>query len=235
MVCDKDCMPRIGRIVIPNCPHHVVHRGHNRDPLFVSDDDYRYYLKNLVDLKTELNCLVYSFCLMTNHVHLIIDPGEHVDAMAILLKKVAARQTRYVNTLEKRTGTIWEGRYHSSPICKDSYLLACCRYIEMNPVRARMVMEPSGYRWSSYREKTEGRIEVIDLDPGYLSLGADEKARRKSYQEWVLSSVPEGKWERIHQAVQRGHLTGGEEFQQAVAERLGIRLDYRSPGRPRKR
>jgi len=228
-------MPRTGRIVIPNCPHHVVHRGHNRDPLFVSDDDYHYYLKNLVDLKNELNCQVYSYCLMTNHVHLIIDPGENVDALAILLKKVAARQTRRVNTLEKRTGTIWEGRYHSSPICKDSYLLACCRYIEMNPVRARMVTEPSGYRWSSYREKTDGRTEVIDLDQGYLSLGADEKARRKSYREWVLSAVPEGEWERIHQAAQRGHLTGGVEFQQVVAERLGIRLDYRNPGRPRRR
>ncbi|HBA89323.1 MAG TPA: transposase [Geobacter sp.] len=228
-------MPRTGRIVIPNCPHHIVHRGHNRNPLFISDDDYHYYLKNLVDLKNELNCHVYSYCLMTNHVHLIIDPGEHIDALAILLKKVAARQTRYVNTLEKRTGTIWEGRYHSSPICKDSYLLACCRYIEMNPVRARMVTEPSGYRWSSYREKTEGRAEVIDPDPGYLSLGADETARRKSYREWVLSSVPEGEWERIHQAAQRGYLTGGEEFQQVVAERLGIRLDYKNPGRPRKR
>ena len=98
-----------------------------------------------------------------------------------------------------------------------------------------MVADPSGYRWSSYREKTEGHPEVIDLDPGYLALGSDEIARRKGYREWVLSSVPEGEWERIHQAAQRGHLTGGENFQQAVAERLGIRLDYRKPGRPRKR
>jgi putative transposase len=228
-------MPRTGRIVIPNCPHHVIHRGHNRNPVFISDDDYRFYLKNLADLKVQLNCRVYSYCLMTNHVHLIIDPGEQADALGTLIKKVAARQTRYVNRLEGRTGTIWEGRYRSSPICKDTYLLACSRYIEMNPVRAEMVKEPSGYRWSSYREKTEGPVEVIDLDPGFLSLGTDEKRRRQSYQEWVLSSVPEGEWERIHHAIQRGHLTGGHGFQQVVAERLGIRQDFRNPGRPKKR
>lgn len=227
-------MPRTGRIVIPNCPHHVTHRGHNRNPVFISDDDYRYYLKNLVELKNELNCCIYSYCLMTNHVHLVVDPRECTDALGILIKKIAGRQTRYVNGLEKRTGTIWEGRYRSSPICKDTYLLACSRYIEMNPVRAKIATDPSLYRWSSYEEKTVGPTEVIDLDQGFLSLGADDKARRASYREWVLSSVPDGEWEKIHDAAHRGHLTGGEKFQQAVAERIGIRLEYRNPGRPRK-
>jgi putative transposase len=227
-------MPRTGRIVIPNCPHHIIHRGHNRQPVFVSDDDYRHYLRNLTELKKDLGCRVYAYCLMTNHVHLIVDPGESSDALAVLLKRVAGRQTRYVNTLEKRTGTIWEGRYRSSPICKDTYLLACSRYIELNPVRAAIVTEPLLYRWSSYREKVEGPAEMVDLDPGFLSLGDSDSARRRSYKEWVSSSVPDDEWKRIHDAAQHGHLTGGEEFQQLVAERLGVRLDYRNPGRPRK-
>ena len=227
-------MPRIGRLIIANYPHHVIHRGHNRKPVFISDDDYRYYRMNLAEVKKELGCHLYAYCLMTNHIHLIVDPGEDPESLAILIKKVAARQTRYVNRLEKSTGTIWEGRYRSSPICKDTYLLACSRYIEMNPVRANIVAEPGDYLWSSFREKTRGQIEVIDLDQGYISLGGDDETRRKSYHEWVMSSVPEGEWQRVHEAAQRGHLTGDERFQQIVAERIGIRLDFRKPGRPKK-
>jgi putative transposase len=227
-------MPRLGRLIIANYPHHVIHRGHNRKPVFISDDGYRYYLMNLAEVKKELGCRLYAYCLMTNHVHLIVDPGENLESLAVPIKKVAARQTRYVNRLEKRSGTIWEGRYRSSPICKDTYLLACSRYIEMNPVRANIVAEPGDYLWSSFREKTQGLIEVIDLDQGYISLGADDETRRKLYHEWVMSSVPEGELQRIHEAAQRGHLTGDERFQQIVAERIGLRLDFRKPGRPKK-
>ena len=227
-------MPRIGRLIIANYPHHVIHRGHNRKPVFISADDYRYYLTNLAEVKMELGCRLYSYCLMTNHVHLIIDPGENPESLAVLIKKVAGRQTRYVNRLEKRTGTIWEGRYRSSPICKDTYLLACSRYIEMNPVRANIVAAPGDYLWSSFLEKTQVLREIIDPDQAYLSLGPDDDTRRKLYNEWVMSFVQEGEWQRIHEAVQRGHLTGDERFQQIVAERIGVRLDFRKPGRPKK-
>jgi len=103
-------MPRTARLVVPDHPHHIIHRGHNRQPVFVSDDDYRYYLDNLLEWKTKLKCRLYAYCLMTNHVHLIVDPGENEVNLAKLMKRVAGRQTRYVNKLEKRTGTLWEGR-----------------------------------------------------------------------------------------------------------------------------
>ena len=149
-MCDTSSMPRMGRLVIPDYPYHVIHRGHNRAPVFASDSDYQYYLDNLLELKTNLGCKVYAYCLMTNHVHLMIDPGDNPDNLALLMKGVAGRQTRYINRLERRTGTLWEGRYRSSIVCKDTYLLACCRYIEMNPVRAMMVNHPGEYRWSSF-------------------------------------------------------------------------------------
>ncbi len=140
-------MPRIGRLIIPNYPHHVIHRGHNRQPVFAH-----------AECKAELSCRLYAYCLMTNHVHLVVDPGEDQESLAKLMKKVAARQTRYVNRLECRTGTLWGGRYRSSIICKETYLLACCRYVEMNPVRACMVFHPSEYRWTSYREINRRRF-----------------------------------------------------------------------------
>jgi len=131
-------MPRKARVVVPNTPHHLVQRGHNKQVVFVERQDYHYYLQNLREWKEKLTCKVYAYCLMTNHIHLIVDPGEEPDNLALLMKRVTGRQTRLVNYLEKRTGSLWEGRYKSSPIDTNEYLLACCRYVELNPVRAKM-------------------------------------------------------------------------------------------------
>lgn len=227
-------MPRTARLVIPNHPHHIIHRGHNRQPVFVSDDDYRYYLDNLLEWKNKLKCSLYAYCLMTNHVHLIIDPGDNEANLAKLMKRVAGRQTRYLNKLEKRSGTLWEGRYKSSPISTDNYLMACCRYVELNPVRAGIVDSPENYRWSSFTEKTGDGAKFIDFDSFYLGLDDNEKLRQEKYAKWVMSSIPEGELELIRTAAQRGQLTGGSKFYEQIAERLGQRLEARKPGRPRK-
>lgn len=227
-------MPRMGRLIIPNYPHHVIHRGHNRKPLFATDDDYRYYLDNLAEWKINLGCRLYAYCLMTNHIHLVVDPCDDPESLAKLMKRVAGRQTRYVNRIECRSGTLWEGRYRSSIICKDTYLLACCRYVEMNPVRAYMVSHPSEYQWSSYRDKTGAGLGIVDLDPAFLGLAADEGQRKQAYESWVLSAVPEGEWERIREAIRRGHLTGKHQLEEEVAEKLGVRLEMKKPGRPKK-
>jgi len=224
----------MGRLLIPNYPHHVIHRGHNRQALFASEDDYRYYLDNLATWKINLGCRLYAYCLMTNHIHLIVDPGDDPESLAKLMKRVAGRQTRRINRIERRSGTLWEGRYRSSIICKDTYLLVCCRYVEMNPVRAYMVSHPSEYLWSSYSEKTGEELGIIDPDPAFLSLAEDEGQRKQAYEKWVLSAVPEGEWERIREAVQRGHLTGKHQLEEEVAEKLGVRLEMKKPGRPKK-
>lgn len=101
-------MPRTARIALPNYPHHVIPRGHNRQAAFADPDDYRYCLANLAIWKTAYECKVYAYCLMTNHVHLIIDPGDTPEHLGMLTKRVAGRQTRYVNRLEGRSGTLWE-------------------------------------------------------------------------------------------------------------------------------
>ena len=109
-------MPRIGRVVVPNYPHHIVQRGHNRQVVFAGGDDFRYYLDTLKTWKMEYGVKVYGYCLMTNHVHLVLEPPEEVAALGRLMKRLAGRQTRYVNRLEGRRGTLWESRYKSSPI-----------------------------------------------------------------------------------------------------------------------
>jgi putative transposase len=103
-------MPRHARLVLPHTPHHSMQRGHNRQVVFAREDDYAYSVETLQTWKTQYGVKVYAFCLMTNHVHVLLDPGETPASLARLMKRVAARQTRYVNRLEGRTGTLWESR-----------------------------------------------------------------------------------------------------------------------------
>jgi len=130
-----------------------VQRGHNRNAVFVEDADYQYYLDNLIEWKKELGVKVYSYCLMTNHIHLIVDPGRYPTNVGELMKRLAARQTRYVNKLEGRTGSLWDSRYKISPIETEAYLLQCCRYVELNPLKAKMVIKAERYTWSCYPSK----------------------------------------------------------------------------------
>ena len=229
-------MPRTARIILPNFPHHVIQRGHNRQMVFADEDDYQYYLNNLWEWKEKLGCCIYAYCLMTNHVHLVVDPGRKPARLSLLMKRVAGRQTRYVNALEHRSGTLWEGRFKSSPIQRDAYLFACCRYIELNPVRAGLVASPRDYRWSSYRSRAGWEAQTrLDLDEGYLSLGATPQERAKHYRAWVRGAIPEGEWENIRQAIQRGQLTGGDRFVGEVAKKIGRRIERRGQGRPLKK
>ena len=228
-------MPRKARIVLANHPHHIVQRGHNRAAVFAEDSDYRYYLKNLSEWKARLGCRVYSYCLMTNHIHLVVDPGEDTASLGLLMKRVSARQTRMVNQLERRSGSLWEGRYKSSPIETDRYLLACCRYVELNPVRARMVDAPGDYKWSSYLTRVGDRSqEWLDKDPCYLGMGATDAIRQRCYRAWVESGVPEAEIKLIREALQRGQLTGSERFISETESMLQRRIGCRGKGRPRK-
>ncbi|MCX5976954.1 MAG: transposase [Coprothermobacterota bacterium] len=228
-------MPRTSRIVVSGYPHHIIQRGHNRQAVFLADGDYRHYLKNLREWKDAYGCRIYAYCLMTNHVHLIIDPGEDERNLAYLMKRVSGRHTRYVNRLEGRTGSLWEGRFKSSLISADEYLLACCRYVELNPVRAGIVADPADYRWSSYGVKIGNRQEEwLDDDPCYLGLADSEKERAEIYAAWVKGTIAAEEWELIRTSLQRGQLTGSPRFVEEMEKKLERRLEPRGPGRPRK-
>lgn len=227
-------MPRSSRLVLPHYPHHVLQRGHNRQTVFASDEDYHYFLANLAEWKNRLGCKVYAFCLMTNHFHLVIDPGDNPDNLGLLMKRVVGRQTRFFNRLEGRSGTLWEGRFKSSPIDSDAYLLACCRYVEMNPVSAGIFGEAWDYPWSSCSSKiTSKTYKWLDDDPIYLSLGATIEECRQSYLDFLHQNISTEEKELILCAVQRGQLTGGSRFIEEVENRLNRRIELRGRGRPK--
>lgn len=172
---------------------------------------------------------------MTNHVHLIVDPGEYPESIGRLMKRVAGRQTRYVNRLEGRTGTLWEGRFKSSPIDNNHYLLACCRYVEMNPVLAGICEDPADYRWSSCSAKT-GKQENswLDFDPLYLGLGDSAEERYLKYRSFLGETISEEERSVIPGAVSRGQLTGSASFIDEIEKKLARRIELRRAGRPKK-
>lgn len=174
---------------------------------------------------------------MTNHVHLVVEPGDSVAGLGQLMKRLAGRQTRFVSRQERRSGTLWESRYKSSPIQTDTYLLACCRYVELNPVRAGMVPSSQDYQWSSFAHRVGESFEYpwLDTDPCFQSLGATDQNRKDRYREYVFSSRPAGEWKLIREAVQRGQLTGNTRFIDEVESIIGRRIEHRRQGRPSKR
>ena len=223
-------MPRTGRIVVENMPHHIVQRGHCRNAVFIEESDYCYYLETLKEWKEKLNVKVYSWCLMTNHVHLILDPGDSKHSIGKLMKRLAGRQTRYVNKKEKRTGSLWDGRYKMSLIDRDAYLLQCSRYVELNPVKAGIVEWAEEYRWSSYREKVGFEESgITDMDECYLAFDTPFA----DYKTFVESGIGREEQSFIRQRIERNQLTGGQRFVDEIAERVGRRIECRGPGRPR--
>lgn len=161
-------MPRIARIVVPGEPHHVVQRGNRRLPTFFCDDDYCRYLELLRSWCENHSVEVWAYCLMTNHVHLILVPATE-SGLRLALGETHKRYTAHINRREGWTGHLWQGRF-SSYAMDEGYLLAAARYIELNPVRAGMVQDPYAYKWSSARAHLTAKDDlVVKVAPSSLT------------------------------------------------------------------
>ena len=171
-------MARLGRYFVPGQALHVIQRGNDRGAIFFADDDYARYREWLIAASAEHRVSVHAHVLMTNHVHLLLTP-ETAESLPRTMQSLGRRYVRFVNAHYRRTGTLWEGRYKAAPIDSDRYLFACCRYIELNPVRARMVDHPRHYRWSSYRAHADGKDDALAaFHPVFRRLGRTVEARQ---------------------------------------------------------
>lgn len=226
-------MPRYARVALPNCPHHLVQRGHDRREVFFSRGDRLAYLETLAEFREELRVRIYGYCLMSNHVHLIVDPGDATENLGRLMKRLAGRHTRRVNRMQNRSGTLWSGRFFSSLIETDRYLLACMRYVDRNPVRAGIVVAPESFEWSSYRARI-GLEETgwLDEDPCTRSLAKTAEQCRQRYREFVEQGEDELELKLIRSALQRGQVTASDLFVKNVENQLGREISCRAPGRP---
>ena len=223
------------RVLVRGYPHHVVQRGHDRNAVFIETADYEIYLANLIRWKSHYNVGVYAYCLMTNHVHLVLVPHSDGNDISGLMHRLAARQGRRVNRIEQRIGTLWSGRFKSSIIDTDKYLLSCLRYVELNPVHACMVKQPEHYRWSSYAQRLGLSDENwLDPDPVTSALGPTTAESQRAYAKFVRAGISAAERRFIHDAVSRNQLTGDAAFVDEIERRTGLRVESRRRGRPKK-
>lgn len=201
-------MPRTARLVIPEVSLHIVHRGHNRANCFLDDADYLSYLAALGTYAARFACSVHAYCLMTNHVHLLVTPHDAAGC-SNLMKHLAQRHSKRMNAKLGRTGTLWEGRYYSGLVPSDEYAVACYRYIELNPVRASMVEHPAQYRWSSYGANVlTDRHSFVKAHPSFIALGTKAQARISAYQSLCGEPLKQEMIAEIRRATHGGHRMG---------------------------
>jgi len=213
---------------------HIIQRGNNRQICFVADEDYRFYLDWLHEFAGKTGCRVHAYVLMTNHVHLLLS-ADRGDSVGALMKGLGQRYVQHFNRTYSRSGTLWEGRFRSCLIQAQDYLLACLRYIELNPVRAGMVKPPAEYRCSSYRANAQGQNDAL-LTPheAYLALGVTEPMRQAAYRELFHSELEPALVEQIRTASNGNFALGNARFAAQTAAALGRRVTPGKPGRPRK-
>jgi putative transposase len=226
-------MPRRPRIQLDGVPLHIVQRGHNREPCFFSEEDYACYLQWLSEALAENQCALHAYVLMSNHVHLLLTPKK-AEAVPRLIMSLGRRYVQYVNRIHGRTGTLWDSRYKSSVIQAQTYLFACQRYIELNPVRAAMVRDPAHYRWTSYRHNALGAADS-HLAPHalYTGLGPSPKARQAAYRALFRKPLEPAVIDDLRLALNQNQPIGNSRFYARIEKLTGERREARPRGRPR--
>lgn len=215
-------MARLPRFVIPGQPQHVIQRGNNREVIFVSDEDYRFYSEKLQYACDKYQCDIHAYVLMTNHVHLMMTP--HIEnGISQVMQSLGRQYVQYFNYTYDRTGTLWEGRYKATLIDSERYLLTCSRYIELNPIRAQMVNHPSEYPWSSFHSNGLGETDsLITPHLVYKRLGKSPEERQKAYRQLFRTRISEMTLEEIREATNKAWVLGNDRFK-AKIEKLTAR------------
>src|SRR5207248_3666591 len=194
-------MPRRARLKVFGRPWHVWQRGVNRSPCFSGIVDREHYLSLLAEHAALTDCAVHAYVLMSNHVHLLVTPGSD-DSVSKMMKAVGERYVRAFNKRHKRSGTLWEGRFKSTIVETSKYLFTLYRYIELNPVRAGMVLHPSDYPWSSYAVNAEGSESKLVIPHAlFLALASDAGKRRRRYREMFSTGLTEEDPHEIREAL----------------------------------
>jgi len=234
MMMGEHSMPRKQRFFLAGLPAHIVQRGHNRAPVFFADQDRRHYLAWLGEALERWECALHAYVLMTNHVHLLLTP-THAEGISRIMQYMGRRYVPYVNRTYGRSGTLWEGRFKSSLIQTDTYLLACHRYIELNPVRAGIAATPQDYPWSSYHSNALGQDDPL-LTPhdSYLELGRSADARREAYRSLFQEALAPAFVKQMRECLQTGTPLGDDRFRGQIAHALDRPVGFATRGRPKK-
>lgn len=225
-------MARLARLTLPGHAHHVIQRGNNRQPIFVDSGDYQFMLELLEENARKFDVAVHAYVLMGNHFHLLATP-KTAEGLPRMMQAVGRRYVRYFNDRQQRTGTLWEGRYRSTLIESERYLLACMVYIDLNPVRAGMVAHARDYPWSSWAHYTGSRSDrLLTPHPLVWALGNTPFAREAAYAALVEAGLEEAKVRELTDATLRGWAFGDKKFVENLQKITPRRVTKAAVGRP---
>ncbi len=238
-------MARLGRYIVPGQPQHVIQRGNDGRDVFFEEADYAQYREWLIAAAAANGLKVHAHVLMPNHVHLLVTPSDAA-SLPRTMQTLGRRYVRYINAARGRTGTLWEGRYRAAPIDSEEYFIACCRYIELNPVRARLVERPRDYRWSSYRAHAEGKEDALaQFHDAFRRLGRTVEERQAAYRALIREKLDRAFVEALRAATNGGWALGNERFRKEIAKaarrraaplprgpKPALAKDKRPPSRP---
>ncbi|MCP4397610.1 MAG: transposase [bacterium] len=214
-------MARLARVILPGHPHHLTQRGNRRQDVFFCDSDYFYYLELLKTWCEEESIEVWAYCLMTNHVHLIVKPDNESN-LSRAIGEVHRRYTRRINLREKWRGYLWQGRFASFPM-EENWLLKAASYVELNPVMAGMVRQAWDYRWSSVHAHLSGNDEFGLVDAGkLLDMIGD--------WEGYLIEAQGQSVEEIERHSRTGRPLGDDDFIELAENMTGRKLKKKKPG-----
>lgn len=216
-------MARLPRLNLPGYAQHVIQRGNNREACFYGEADYKTYLAFLKEAAIKHHVAIHAFVLMTNHVHLLLTPSDQ-QGVSRMMQSLGRKYVQYFNFTYGRTGTLWEGRYKSTLVDADNYLLTVYRYIELNPVRANMVRHASDYPWSSYQGNAAGMsIELLTQHPMYRQLGKTDEERQSAYLALFRGRMPERDVAAIRDATNKAWVLGDDRFKAQIEAKTGRR------------
>ena len=226
-------MPRQPRFYFPGAVLHVVQRGNDRAPVFKCNHDRRFYLECLREASREHEVAIHAYVSMTNHVHLLVSPAT-ARSLPRMMQTVGRRYVGRFNFLYQRSGTLWEGRYRAALVETDSYLLACLRYVELNPVRAGIVAAPAEFRWSSHRANAYGHDDpIVTPHPLLGALAPSPGTRHQWYRDLFSHALGEQTMSEIRDASQFEWVRGSAQFRSHVEAITGRRAARLTLGRPR--
>ena len=225
-------MARLPRLTVPGYSHHIIQRGNNRQAIFASVIDYDMVLALLQENAQKFSVAVHAYVLMSNHFHLLATP-ETEDGLPLMMQAVGRRYVRYFNDRQGRSGTLWEGRYRSTLIQTDRYLLACMAYIDLNPVRAGMVPEAKDYLWSSHGHYIGLRDDkLVSPHSLFWGLGNTPFEREAAYADLVSIGISPAQQADLTRSALNGWALGDESFVNELQKRTERRLVMGQAGRP---
>lgn len=218
----EDLVPRQPRFFVPGMPQHAIVRGIDKQDVFFCTDDYRLYLESLGKSAKQYDCAIHAYVLMSNHVHLLITPGTK-RALPLFFQAMGRYYVQALNRKIDRVGPLWQGRYRTSLVQDDLYLLTCYRYIELNPVRAGIVNRPGDYEYSSYRSNAIGVVNnLVQPHPLYEALDDDRNQRLAKYRSLFAEDINIDTLEVIRDRVNSCRILGNDRFKEETQVRLGV-------------